>query len=173
MRRVNAKAWNLLVRVLFYVPVRDIDCAFKLFRREVFDGVHLESVGAMVNTELMVKVGRSGYSVVELQVREGDWLANRTLAELSLRDEGIAVPAITRGDGSYHGTATGAAAVRPGDVLVLYGRLERLCELDRRRAGVAGDTAHLRGVEAQERALAVDRRAVSRRASVPDDPSAA
>jgi glycosyltransferase involved in cell wall biosynthesis len=69
MRRVNAKGWNLLVRVLFYVPVRDIDCAFKLFRRSVFDGLDLESVGAMVNTELMVKLGRSGYAVVERGVR--------------------------------------------------------------------------------------------------------
>jgi glycosyltransferase involved in cell wall biosynthesis len=68
LRRINAKAWNYLVRALFYVPVRDIDCAFKLFRREVFDGLELESVGAMVNTELMVKLGRSGYRVVEIGV---------------------------------------------------------------------------------------------------------
>jgi glycosyltransferase involved in cell wall biosynthesis len=67
-RLANAKVWNLLVRLLFYVPVRDIDCAFKMFRREVFEGVHLESVGAMVNTELMVKIARSGYSVVEVPV---------------------------------------------------------------------------------------------------------
>jgi glycosyltransferase involved in cell wall biosynthesis len=67
-RRVNARAWNYLVRALFYVPVRDIDCAFKLFRREVFDGLELNSVGAMVNTELMVKLGRSGYRVVEVGV---------------------------------------------------------------------------------------------------------
>ena len=67
-RRLNATAWNALVRMLFYVPVRDIDCAFKLFRRSVFDDVQLESVGAMVNTELMVKLGRSGASVVELGV---------------------------------------------------------------------------------------------------------
>ena len=67
-RRLNAKAWNYLVRALFYVPVRDIDCAFKLFRREVFRTVDLESVGAMVNTELMVKLGRSGAGVVELGV---------------------------------------------------------------------------------------------------------
>ncbi len=36
-RRPMAYAWNLLVRVLFYVPVRDIDCAFKLFDRRVLD----------------------------------------------------------------------------------------------------------------------------------------
>ena len=68
MRRVFAKGWNYLVRLLFYVPVRDIDCAFKLFRREVLQDLHIESVGAMVNTELMVKLGRSGRSVVEVGV---------------------------------------------------------------------------------------------------------
>jgi glycosyltransferase involved in cell wall biosynthesis len=67
-RRVMRHGWNYLVRALFYVPVRDIDCAFKLFRREVFDDVDLESVGAMVNTELMVKLGRSGVGVVEVGV---------------------------------------------------------------------------------------------------------
>lgn len=67
-RRLNAKAWNYLVRLLFYVPVRDIDCAFKLFRRDALTGLHLDSVGAMVNTELMVKIGREGFSIVELGV---------------------------------------------------------------------------------------------------------
>jgi glycosyltransferase involved in cell wall biosynthesis len=68
VRRVSAKAWNAAVRVLFYVPVRDIDCAFKLFHRRVFADLDLESIGAMVNTELMVKLGRSGVGVVELGV---------------------------------------------------------------------------------------------------------
>jgi glycosyltransferase involved in cell wall biosynthesis len=68
VRRLMAYAWNLLVRVLFYVPVRDIDCAFKLFDRRVLREVDLESVGAMVNTELMVKLGRAGASVVEVGV---------------------------------------------------------------------------------------------------------
>ena len=68
VRRFFALGWNLLVRVIFYVPVRDIDCAFKLFRRYVFDSLDLESIGAMVNTELMVKLGRSGSGVVEIPV---------------------------------------------------------------------------------------------------------
>jgi len=68
LRVLIGLSWNRLVRLAFYVPVRDIDCAFKLFRREVFDELDLESVGAMVNTELMVKIGRSGNSIVELGV---------------------------------------------------------------------------------------------------------
>lgn len=68
LRRFLAYGWNVLVRVLFYVPVRDIDCAFKLFDRRVLRDVEIAAVGAMVNTELMVKLGRSGASVVEVPV---------------------------------------------------------------------------------------------------------
>ncbi|HWW54713.1 MAG TPA: glycosyltransferase family 2 protein, partial [Acidimicrobiales bacterium] len=68
MRRLFGKGWNVLVRALFYVPIRDIDCAFKLFRRSVFDEIDIESVGAMVNTELMVKLGRAGAGVLEVGV---------------------------------------------------------------------------------------------------------
>jgi glycosyltransferase involved in cell wall biosynthesis len=67
-RRVLGYAWNVLIRALFYVPVRDIDCAFKLFDRRVLEAVDLESVGAMINTELMVKLARRGASVVEVGV---------------------------------------------------------------------------------------------------------
>ncbi len=67
-RKVAAFGWNLLVRLLFYVPVRDIDCAFKLFRRSALQAVDLESAGNMINTELLVKLGRAGASVVEVPV---------------------------------------------------------------------------------------------------------
>jgi glycosyltransferase involved in cell wall biosynthesis len=67
-RRLMGYGWNLFVRVLFYVPVRDIDCAFKLFDRRVLEAIDIQSVGAMVNTELMVKLGRRGASVVEVGV---------------------------------------------------------------------------------------------------------
>jgi glycosyltransferase involved in cell wall biosynthesis len=68
MRRALGYAWNILIRALFYVPVRDIDCAFKLFDRRTLEALELESVGAMINTELMVKLARRGASVVEVGV---------------------------------------------------------------------------------------------------------
>ena len=43
VRRVIARAWGALVRSLFDLPVRDIDCAFKVFRREVIDTIPIES----------------------------------------------------------------------------------------------------------------------------------
>jgi len=68
VRRANAWAWNRLVRALFYVPVRDIDCAFKLYRRDPLAAIEVESRGAMIDTEIMVKLARRGSAIVEVGV---------------------------------------------------------------------------------------------------------
>lgn len=68
IRILNAWAWNRLVRFLFYVPVRDIDCAFKLFRRSALTQIAIESRAAMINTEIMVKLARAGCCIVEVGV---------------------------------------------------------------------------------------------------------
>ena len=100
------------------------------------------------------------YSVNEMKVNAGDWVADRTLAELRLRDEGIAVLGLTRTDGEYLGAPTGSTTVRPGDILVLYGRDDSLKEIDHRAAGYEGDRMHDLAVGRQEqieRQEAIDR----------------
>lgn len=91
------------------------------------------------------------YSVTEMKVNAGDWVSDRALNDLALRDEGIAVLGLTRTDGRYLGAPTGATEVRPGDVLVLYGREDGLNEIDRRRTGPEGDHMHALAVARQER----------------------
>jgi glycosyltransferase involved in cell wall biosynthesis len=44
-RRINALGWNVLVRLVLGIKIRDIDCAFKLFRRAVFDQVQIRVRG--------------------------------------------------------------------------------------------------------------------------------
>ena len=60
-----AKVYNIVVRVVFGLRVRDIDCAFKLFRREVVQAVPLESDGAFISSELLIKLKRRGVPMVE------------------------------------------------------------------------------------------------------------
>jgi glycosyltransferase involved in cell wall biosynthesis len=67
-RLVNALAWKVLVRIVLGLKVRDIDCAFKLFHREVFNRVQIRSVGAMVNTEILVQAMRLGMRIHEVEV---------------------------------------------------------------------------------------------------------
>src|SRR5438094_1471033 len=67
-RLLFAWGWNILVRVVLGVRIRDIDCAFKVFNRRVFDRVQIHSVGAMVNTEIFAQVFRFGMTVKEVRV---------------------------------------------------------------------------------------------------------
>jgi glycosyltransferase involved in cell wall biosynthesis len=67
-RMLNAWGWKILVRAALGVKIRDIDCAFKLFRRRVFHKVQIRSVGAMVNTEILAQADRFGMSIKQLPV---------------------------------------------------------------------------------------------------------
>ncbi len=67
-RALNAAGWKMLVRFTLGVKVRDIDCAFKLFRRSVFEKVQIRSVGAMVNTEIFCQAFKFGMRITEVEV---------------------------------------------------------------------------------------------------------
>lgn len=68
MRKLNALGWNLVVRLLFGYLCRDIDCGFKLFRREILDRVTLVSDGAMIDTEMLAGARARGYRITEVPV---------------------------------------------------------------------------------------------------------
>jgi glycosyltransferase involved in cell wall biosynthesis len=68
IRRLNAFLWNTLIQVLFGRLCRDIDCGFKLFRRELLDHVHIESDGAMIDTEFLAGAKARGYRIVDVPV---------------------------------------------------------------------------------------------------------
>lgn len=67
-RRLNAWAWGRLVSALFDLQVRDVDCAFKIFSRRVFDRVPVTSVGAFVNTEILVRARAEGFTLLQVPV---------------------------------------------------------------------------------------------------------
>lgn len=68
MRKVNAWGWKMLVRAVFGVRVRDVDCAFKIYTGKFFREHRLETRGAMINTEILYKFKRAGYTYTELGV---------------------------------------------------------------------------------------------------------
>jgi len=68
VRRLNGKAWTTLVRILLGITISDIDCGFKLFKREKLDGIELRAHGAMISTELMARLAGRGAKVKEVDV---------------------------------------------------------------------------------------------------------
>jgi glycosyltransferase involved in cell wall biosynthesis len=68
IRRANAFCWGTLVRALFGIKVRDIDCAFKLLPRSFLQSIKLESRGALISTELLAKAQYRGLRIAEVGV---------------------------------------------------------------------------------------------------------
>jgi glycosyltransferase involved in cell wall biosynthesis len=69
IRRINGKAWTVLVRVLLGITISDIDCGFKLFKREKLEGMDLRAHGAMISTELMARLAGRNAKVIEVDVK--------------------------------------------------------------------------------------------------------
>jgi len=65
MRKINGWCWTKLVCLLFGLKIRDIDCAFKLYKREVFDNIELSSTGALIDTEILARAARKGYRITQ------------------------------------------------------------------------------------------------------------
>ncbi len=68
MRILNGKGWNILVRMLFGLKVRDIDCAFKLIDRKILASLPLKTRGATTSAEILIRLMRNGHKWVEVPV---------------------------------------------------------------------------------------------------------
>ncbi|MGB9706554.1 MAG: glycosyltransferase family 2 protein, partial [Microgenomates group bacterium] len=66
----GSKLWELAVFLLFGLKVRDIDCGFKLLRKEVIDEIpRLEAErGPFISSELLIKAKKKGFKIVEVGV---------------------------------------------------------------------------------------------------------
>jgi hypothetical protein len=67
-RRLNAWGWNRLVRLFLGVRVRDLDCAYKVFRRSVLERLSLTSTGAAINAEMLTQFVHGGLTIRETPV---------------------------------------------------------------------------------------------------------
>src|SRR4030088_3194049 len=68
MRKLNALGWKTLVNLLFGYTAKDVDCAFKLFRRRVWESMTVHARGATFSAEFLIKARRLGFRVTELPV---------------------------------------------------------------------------------------------------------
>jgi len=77
LRKLNGFLWTKLTTLVFDFKVRDVDCAFKLYRKKVFDGMELESEGAFLNTEIFAKARKNGFTIKEIGVHHYPRLAGK------------------------------------------------------------------------------------------------
>lgn len=63
--QVLLKIWNF---ILFGLTVRDVDCAYKLFSREVRDKIKLKTESAITVSEFIIKAKANGFRIKQLPV---------------------------------------------------------------------------------------------------------
>lgn len=68
LRKLNAWAWTMLVNLIFGLWLRDIDCAFKIFPRTLFDRIEMHSLGALIDAEILAKAKGLGYRIGQVGV---------------------------------------------------------------------------------------------------------
>jgi len=68
IRTAYARAYRLALNLFYRLGVRDVDCAFKLFQRSALEGIRLESGGAFMSAELLIKLKQRGRTIAEVGV---------------------------------------------------------------------------------------------------------
>lgn len=65
-RKVQSKIYNWIIRLLFGLKVKDVNFAFKVFKREILEKVTLHSEGSFIDAELLIEAQRFGYKIKEI-----------------------------------------------------------------------------------------------------------
>ena len=78
LRSMLSWGYNRLVRVLFRARVRDVDCAYKLMRREVLEKLTLESSDFFIDTEIVARARKWNFRIAQRGVRHYPRLAGET-----------------------------------------------------------------------------------------------
>lgn len=68
LRALYTFVYNALIKSLFGVRVRDINFAFKLCRRRIFDHIELRSEGSFIDAELVIRATRLGFDMLQFGV---------------------------------------------------------------------------------------------------------
>jgi len=67
-RRINSFLWTTVCRLVLGFRARDVNCAFKLFRRSALGELGIRSDGALINAELLALAKRKGLVIREIGV---------------------------------------------------------------------------------------------------------
>jgi len=68
-RRLIGWAWSKMVSFVFGLKIKDVDCAFKLYKREIFAHIEMCSEGALIDAEILARAHRAGYSMTQKPVK--------------------------------------------------------------------------------------------------------
>jgi glycosyltransferase involved in cell wall biosynthesis len=66
LRAIYTFSYNHLIRALFDLKVRDVNFAFKVFRRSVLERFTLQSEGSFIDAEFLLRAKKSGCAIIQI-----------------------------------------------------------------------------------------------------------
>lgn len=82
MRSFLALAYNILLRMMFRTGVKDVDSAFKIYKRKIFERITLNYSTGIVDAEIIIKARRSGFKIKEIGVHNYKRPAGKAMYEM-------------------------------------------------------------------------------------------
>ena len=87
MRIFVAWAYNMLIRILFNLKVRDIDASFKLYKKKVFKNMTLKANTGLIDAEVLIKAQKFGFSIGQIGVAHYPRMKGQTSYEMGRRNK--------------------------------------------------------------------------------------
>jgi hypothetical protein len=92
-RLMMAAAYNLALKLIYRIPVRDVDAAFKLIRGDVARAVPLRSRTGFAVSELVMRIHALGGKIVEMGVTHLPRETGEALSDKGIRNPfGLQLP---------------------------------------------------------------------------------
>lgn len=87
MRIFVAYVYNLLVRILFGLKIKDVDASFKLYKKEIFDNMRLVTNTGLTDAEVLIKAQKLGFKIEQIGVKHYPRIHGRTSYEVGVRNK--------------------------------------------------------------------------------------
>lgn len=85
-RIIMAFCYNLALRLLFWLPIRDVDSAFKLIRRSAIKDIFLKSLSGFSVAELIIRLQRAKATFKQIPITHLPRLAGEALSEKGIKN---------------------------------------------------------------------------------------
>ena len=77
-RKLIGRVYHWTVKLAFGLPIRDVDCDFRLLRREIVETIELESSSGVICPEMMTKICGSGFHIIQVPVHHYERIAGES-----------------------------------------------------------------------------------------------
>ncbi|HUH28903.1 TrkA C-terminal domain-containing protein [Gelidibacter sp.] len=96
---------------------------------------------------------KDDFKISEKLILEKDWMANKAIRDLNLREEGLTILGIDRHGDDYLGSPNGNAIILPEDVITVYGKSEVINSVFNRKQDFKAEIEHKAFVKKEEERL--------------------